>query len=996
MKKRNSVLLMCGLTATLFATASGAALSALATAKEGWSEISIASEYDYKSVIDIEDRTYNVGENSYKASALLCYPDGTVSEEKRAVLDQVGIYTVKYSVAAGDKVYADSESFVVNYPHYDVGNSKSSVKYGTPDRATNAGVVAKLTQNDSLVFTQYIDFTKISSTDNLVKGYVVPDVAGANDFTELVFTFTDSVDSSVYFKVHYYAYDWAYNTYVAANGQNQVPVGIHQNQGVHEDDGSGLWSYVSFKSTGQNGVVAPDATQLFISMNYAEKKVYTVGYPEQKTEIVDLDDTSVMKNAWTGFPSGKARLSVDAYNYTGSTATVCITEVYGIDDLTNNEFLDTDRPALTIDDEYAGGMPPALKGYSYKIPGATAYDAYAYDCDVKVSVWYNYGAEGSVCVPVQDGKFVTDQVGTYGIVYDAYDKVGNHTSEVRYVVAYDTVSDAVFDVPAEAARSAKLGEWVRIFDIDADGITGGSGKKTVRTYLEVNGSREEVSGGFRATEKETYRVIYAVTDYVGKTTEKWYDVTVTDNDRPVLETDYDVYPVYISGGEYAIPSYYAYVTKNGKLVRELCSVEIEDGNGIKTYTAGDRVTLAVKNNGDPIKFSVISNGVTLVSREAIGITAWVKEEAGTRFHLENYLVGDGFEAEKTSNGLVLTAVGDAMRFTFANALSSRHLSMRVGGIKGATQNATLCVRLFDAIDNNTGLSLTLGGGNTAYAEIEGNRYDLPETAFDETATFEITYIGNVITVNGTEIPLKRFGGFEREKIFLAVEYAGYGNAAGITFASVGNCNFNTAQTDRFAPVINPTHETGGVQMRGTEYVLYAPVAYDVYSPNLEYYLTVTAPDGSFVKDGNGLTLDRVDPTKDYVIRLDEIGEYKVEYEIAEAKSFVSRQNKASLNYSLFIEDEESPVISWKGNFPTELTVGEMFIVPEYEVSDNYSSAENMIVRVFVETPAGQMIMLPGNSIQMTHEGEYEVRVMVVDEAGNIASCVKHINVKRAK
>ena len=155
--------------------------------------------------------------------------------------------------------------------------------------------MAKLTQNDSLVFTQYIDFTKISSIDNLVKGYVVPDVAGANDFTERVFTFTDSVDSSVYFKVHYYAYDWAYNTYVAANGQNQVPVGIHQNQGVHEDDGSGLWSYVSFKSTGQTGVDAPDATQLFISMNYAEKKVYTVGYPGQKTEIVDLDDTSVMK-----------------------------------------------------------------------------------------------------------------------------------------------------------------------------------------------------------------------------------------------------------------------------------------------------------------------------------------------------------------------------------------------------------------------------------------------------------------------------------------------------------------------------------------------------------------------------------------------------------------------------------------------------------------------------------------------------------------------------
>lgn len=996
MKKRNSVLLACGLTAAMLAAASGAGLLALANATDGWSDSSVGSEYAYKSVFELENRTYSVGGNSYGASALLCYPDGTVSEEKQAVLDQVGVYTVKYSVAVGEKVYADSESFVVNYPHYDVGNSKSSVRYATPDRATNAGVVAKIAQGDSLVFTQYIDFTRLPDTENLVKGYVVPDVAGANDFTELVFTFTDSADASVYFQVHYYAYDWTYNTYVAANGQNQVPVGVHQNQGVHEDDGSGLWSYVSFKSAGQNGVDAPDATQLFISMNYAEKKVYTMGYPGQKSEIVDLDDVSLMKNVWTGFPSGKARLSVNAYNYTGATATVCFTEVYGIDDLSKNEFIDTDAPTLTVDDEYEGNMPPALKGYSYEIPAASAYDAYAYGCDVKVSVWYNYGADGSVSVPVRECKFVTDRVGTYGIVYEAYDKVGNRASTVRYVVAYDTLSEAAFELPAEAARSAKQGEWVQIFDIDESGITGGSGKKTVNTYLEINGTREAVSGGFRATEKGTYRVIYAVTDYVGKVTEKSYEVTVGDNDRPVLEQDYDVYPAYISGGEYAIPAYYAYVAKNGKLERELCSVQISDGNGNKICTAGDRTTVSVKNNGDPVKFTVTCNGVTLAVHEAVGITAWMKEEAGTRFHLENYLVGEGFTTEKTPNGMVLTATEDAMRFTFANALSSGHFTMRIGGLKGAAQGATLCVKLFDAADRNAGIVLTLGGGSTAYAETEGVRYALPGSTFGENGTFEITYAEGALTVNGREVPLNGFEGFAREKIFLAVEYAGYGDGAGLTFAGVGNCNFNTAQTDRFAPMILPTHEAGGVQPRGGEYVLYAPVAYDVYSPDLEYYLTVTAPDGSFVKDENGVTLDRADPTVDYVVRLDDIGAYKVVYDVAEAKSFVSRQNNASLTYTLIVEDEESPTILWKGDFPAELTAGEMFVLPEYEVSDNYSSAENVIVRVFVETPANQLIMLPGNSIRMTHEGTYEIRVMAVDEAGNITSYVKHVNVTGAK
>ena len=994
MNKKKSFCIFGFLAAFVVAAASGIGIMTSASMKAGWSSISIENEYKYKSDFEIENRTYTVGSETYTASSVLYYPDGTVSTDINNVLNEVGKYTVKYSVRAGENVYADSKSFIVNYPHYDVGSSKSSVNYCVPDGASTAGVVAKLTQNDSLVFTKYIDFTKVTPDDNLIRGYVIPDVAGSNDFTELVFTFTDSEDSSVYFKVHYYAYDWAYNTYVAANGQNQTPMGINQTQGLHEDDGYGLWSYVSFKSAGSSGVVAPDVTQLFISMNYAEKKVYTLGYPGNKTEIIDLDDTSVVKNAWTGFPSGKARLSVDAYNYTGATATICITELFGCDDLSNNVFIDDDKPVLHIDDEYAGNMPDALKGYSYSIPEATAYDAYAYDCDVKVSVWYNYGMDNSVSVKVKDGKFVTDKVGTYGILYEAYDKIGNCSSEVRWVIAYEQISDISFNVPDNT--SAKLGEWVVVPEIDENTIEGGSGKKSIKTYVEIGGKREEISGGFRATETGVSRVIYVVTDYVGKAWEKSYEVNITANDKPVLEQNYDVYPVYISGGTYLLPEYYAYVTKNGKLVKELCKVEVEDGNGKKTYTAGENANIVVSNNGDPVKFTVISDGNILASHEAIGVAAWVQEEAGNRFHLENYLAGEGFSTEKTSNGMILTAVNDQkMSFVFGNALSSRHLTAAFGGFKGITQNSRFKINIYDATDKTVGMSLVLGGKDAAFVETEGVRHELTGVTFDENGTFTITYTNNKITVNGTEIALKKFGGFDNEKVFLEAEFSGYGENAGLTFISVGNCNFNTAQSDRFAPIITSTHETGGVQVKGSEYTLYSPIAYDVYSPNLEYYLTVFAPDGSFAKDINGVVLNKVDPTVNYVIGLSDIGEYKVEYVIAEAKNFLTRQNKSSLKYTLIIADEDAPELIWKGSFPTELTVGDTFIVPEYEVSDNYSSKENIIVRVFVETPASQLIMLPGNSIQMTHEGVYEIRVMAVDEAGNITNYIHHINVRRA-
>lgn len=993
MTKKKSFLLVGLATISVAALATGAGIVSSANAAEGWSETSFAAEYGYKSDFTLQKRTYTLGKNTYDATAVLCYPDGSVSAEETQTLSQVGTYTVKYSVQAGDKAYAAAESFCVQYPTYDVGN-KSSVAYGTPATATHAGVVAKLAQNESLVFTQYIDFTEIKSEDVLVQGYVVPSTAQANDFTELVLTFTDSVDSSVYFQVHHYAYDWAYNTYIAANGQNQVPVGNNQTQGLHKDDGYGTWSYVSFKSVGQSGTVAPDETQFFVSMNYAEKKVYGQGYPDKKTEIIDLDDLTQMGEAWTGFPSGKARLSVSAYNYTGSSATICITEVAGIDDLQQTVYADTGKPVISVDEEYAENMPVALKGAQYAIPTATAYDAYAGECDVDVSVWFNYGMENAVNVSVRDGKFTTDKVGTYGIVYEARDKVGNVAEEVRWVVAYEKISDAEFALPSELPESVRIGEWVNVPDVDEETITGGSGKKTVQAYAEWNGARTEITdGGFRAEHIGVYRVVYVATDYVGKQTEKSCALTVTESDTPILEKDFDVQPIYVSGNEYVLPSYAVYSYENGALKKAACQVVVTDGAGTKTYTAGEKATLKVNENEDTIAFAVQYGGKTLATHEAKGILAWVQEDVGLRFHLENYFVGDGFEKEKTENGMVFEATGDDFSFAYANALSAEHISMEIGEFKNFTNNTRLRVRLRDAQNEDCYVLLTIGKNDKGvYAETAGGRVAI-ENADLETGSLSIEFLNNAFTVNGAACASTNFVGFESDKMILQIDSEGCGEKGGFNFKQLGNCPFSTARSDRIGPYLAAKTETGGTYQKGDKYTIVAPIAYDVYSPNMKYTLTVTAPNGEPMKDENGVTLNEVDPTKNYVVCLGDIGEYTVLYTAAESDEFLSRPNKITLQYTLKVSDEVAPTIGWNEAFPTELQVGSMFIVPQYTVSDNYTLAENIIVRVFVETPEGQLFMLPGNAIKMTHVGVYEVRVMVVDEAGNITNDIHHITVR---
>lgn len=1005
MKKKQILLLPALATASVVAFATGMGIVTSADAQDGWSDVSIEATYSYKEEFVVSDRTYTVGGKTYDASVLVYYPDGSVSTDECLVLDQAGNYAVKYSVKAGESVYTDTQCFLVQYPSYDVSLAKSSLSYGTPSRATTPGVMARISQNDALTFTQYIDFTKVTAEDKLIEGYVTPDTAGALDFKELIFTFTDSEDDSIYFQVHHYAYDWTYNTYVAANGQNQKPTGLDQgkNNLVQEDNGYGTWSYISFNSVGrkdlskpETAILAPDAAKFYVTMDYEKKEIYVHGYPNEKTLCIDLDSANIAGD-WTGFPSGKARVSVSADSYVGSTANVCVTSVYGIDDLSENVYLDTVAPTVTVDEHFAEAMPDGLKGSAYAIPSATAYDAYAYERDVNVSVWLNYGMSNSVQIPVTDGTFTPNVVGTYTIVYEATDAVGNVGQAIKHVSVFDEISDAAFELPTEKTTEAKTGEWVSVPAIDAANVTGGSGEKTIKTFVEKNGERKEIQGGFRAEETGEYRVVYVATDYIGKKTEKSYTVTVTVGNVPVLERDFDVYPAYISEQSYLLPSYSAFVYENGKLNKELCDVVVKDANGTNTYKAGSQVTIAVNANGDKVTFEIQCRGKVLAKHESVGVQALVQEGTKRLFHVENYLVGEGFTqpVEKLqSGGLSVQATAkDGLAFTFANAVSVRYASLKMQQFIGWTNDASVSVTIADVLDSSRCVKVVLRrAGNNLSAEIEGVTHTLA-SVFNDESTLEIVYQGNAFTVNGESFALANFAGFESDKAFVSVSYEGYGEDASFVFSEFGNCRFNTANTDRIKPILFSESETGGTFRVGDTYVVRAPISYDVYSPNTVYTLTVTDGAGKIVKDVNGVLLENVDPTKDYEIVLSQIGNYVVYYETEEAASFVvTKPNAATLRYSLAVADEEAPKISWKGKFVTSLTVGEVFVLPNYKVKDNYSSAENIIVRAFVDTPEGQMIMLPGNSIEMTHVGVYQVRIMVVDEAGNVYSETHLVNV----
>ena len=98
----------------------------------------------------------------------------------------------------------------------------------------------------------------------------------------------------------------------------------------------------------------------------------------------------------------------------------------------------------------------------------------------------------------------------------------------------------------------------------------------------------------------------------------------------------------------------------------------------------------------------------------------------------------------------------------------------------------------------------------------------------------------------------------------------------------------------------------------------------------------------------------------------------------------------------------------------EKKVGEYMILPTYEVSDNYTSSENIHKIVSVVDPSGKTYYLdntteanrdvdlngkpipPVNAFKAMQVGKHTVTIMVVDGAGNITSFTYDVNVKEAK
>lgn len=982
---------------------------------EKWSKVDIAESYIYGETFVVPERTVTVGNSSVEALSVVTCPSGKVTQAKSLRLGDMGDYTVRYYAKIGSKQYAKEETFSVKGVGYKVKSTLSSVSYGKYSEfgADSEGLNVKLSNKDELEFTKLIDVDGLDRTNAIVKFFITPEQQGTADFDKLTFRLTDAADNSVYLDIEVNRSQFAGNglgtSWVMAGGNGQDMVGEEAGKMIHVNDNVGTPVNGSFVAQDNSGSWSgpasnhsPDRYIIGLYYDSASNTVYT-----NSTKVSDLDDPNFYKDLWSGFSSGKARLSVRASGYSGATANFCLTEIFGMTAsyLNANTFIDVDAPTVTLPID-RDNVPTAEVGRGYPVPAATAYDDYAGECETDIKVYYGYFSGSPVSVGVKGGSFVPDREGDYAIVYSAKDGFGNSASEVVIVKAVEKIADVKVTLPENLPTEIRLGSYL---EFPAATATGGSGEINLETTVIYGGERIAAKKGFRPENAGEYTIEYTAVDYIGKKGTASFLVNATAGDKPVFIDGVTLPPVYISGGKYALPVLYANEYSSGRLNRILCDVKVSDANGVKTYRAGDEFAPTVNSSGDKIGITYIAGNAEY---DTISVPVIIGKD-GNSVLMSNYIYGEDIIADVRddngdlySSGIAVTPKAGKKKagWTFANAQVAEGVSFALTTIAGKSDFDKFGFTFVDYADGNRSVTITVEvKAREVVVTHGGNSYSL-SSAVKNGGEIAVAYSGGRITVNCNDgesvasVPLKNydngeaFNGFPSSRVFFGVYSEGNPTGTKYLVTSVCGNALSYRNNDFNEPSFSVSGDYGGKWEINSVYTIRKGVCGDTFAPSSEVEFTVTAPDGSVVKDLNGKELKSVKPDEDYKILLSSYGKYKIAYAIKEVDWL---GNSKPFNITVFVVDEEAPKIEFTSDGTTEATVGDVLIMPNFKVSDNVTAESDIKVSVYVINAQGKLIKLAdgANSIKCAYSGKYSFVVCATDAEYNSSSIVWDVIVK---
>ncbi len=983
----------------------------------------IKSAYAFGDKLTIPACTFVKEGKSAVGQSSLQYPSGVQTNKTEVSLNQSGQYALRYMAKIDGKTYVKQYDFTVKGRLASYASEKTSIQYGVCNQlgANSTGLMVRIANGDALAFDHVYDMRELSMADKLLEGFVVPTAHGSTDFAKMVFTFTDVEDPSVYmsFQGNFYDDINAHGlTYFTAGGNGQVQCGLEYVGKLHVGSNQGCMVAHSFMAR-DTGLywgaqapkdVAPDFRQFCISYDYNSNQAWAGG-----KIISDLDDSNYYDTLWTGFPSGKAKLTISAMNYNSATANMCFTSILGVD-LSAESYLDKEVPAITVDNDGYERMPNAVVGGSYPVPAATAWDMVNGECKANVSVWYNYGMQNQKMVDVTGGRFAVNSVGTYAIVYEATDSSGNVAREVLWVRAELSMYAPKLTVKLDGA-AAKTVEVGTVQILPQATVEGGSGNKTVAYTLSKGSTHYDVTEEtFRLLEKGEWTLTCTATDYVGNTAVAVCKLNGVVSGNPIAIDTPNVPTAYISGATYTLPMLYAYDYTSGAEVQKVCDVRVEYDGKTQNYQAGGSFTPVVKNHLDTMKLVYTCGGATLYETDVPVLSVFDKERipgASERyrdvisvekyFYTQDDLTLTNQYTLLDVNGLLIQAntAADNAKLVFANEQMASAFSLDMMTVPNAAKYSKMRITLTDSADRNVSVAVTLAkdDGQTLLTVGETQLSLLLDLDSASATAYSIGFAKDSLVINSTTlVPVKQtengqaFNGFPSGKIYFTIELCDVEAGAAIFVSKISSVNVDNKQ-DSTGAVITTANALVTTAVKDSVYTVQKVFVGDALCPNVQTTLTVMSPSKQIVTSVDGVELKGVDATREYQINLTEYGQYYIS--VSAAESGWKYTNTSHLEYVVTVVDGVPPTIAFDDDFETELEVGDLLEIPEYEVSDNYSPSDKITVMIMVVNPKGMPVYLYGTepSMRCEYAGIYKVYVYVYDAIGNLTTYETEITVE---
>ncbi len=971
------------------------------------STVSISgATYKQGETIEIPAASFTYGGEEYAATAVVKFPGGAVQKANNGVqLNEAGRYTVVYSAYAGEKFLSESVYFDVTGASFGFSGAKSSATYGVDNSQYNtgkSGIMLSLAANETFTYNALVDLNSFTADDPAVSLFLLPQTQGEYDARKLYIRFTDAYDPENYITVLAQGVtntstdlNWAHSTaYLQAGAPNQTMIGIEANSSggnIHRNDVYGKQIYFSFFGDNAAGECVVGEQSIDLSFDLEQKQVLTKDGRGGSNLVVDLDDPEYQtQSLWEGFTTGLVYISLYADEYVNESMGVMITKL-GNCDLSLSEYSDTTKPTVAIDYDESS-LLQGLAGYSYPVFDATAFDDYDGGLPVSVRVFYGYYSSNRFEIGVNDGRFATQRAGLYTVEYTATDKSGNTavaTVDITVTGEAAPISVSVTE-PTAPGDGFVAGETVELTGAE---ISGGVGELALTVTVESeDGDIYSVEdNSFRPLTAGKYTVEYKVTDFVGQSVSESYHLEIVENANPVFMTDAVLPKYFVENSPYVLPSLSAVALSDGSSIN--AEISVNDGNGERSVAGG---MYYPKANADGVTV-ITYTATTATGEKSVSYTVPVISGArnGTSVDLGKYFYSDTLE---------ITAGADGYRFTASNAVSGNagfeyilplyadglNISFYVDGAANGFDSLTLI--LTDYSDRGKSVRLTFEktanasilkiNGKTVSDAAVGFNGDLFQFTYSDTA-YTVSDGANILGTISSYANGPAFNGFESGLVYLSMELEGISSDSSFCISAINGQRFNSGiSVDTVRAAMFVEYEPTRRGYIGQQVSLAKALAVDVLDPYVSCYITVLDADGNTVCADDGTYLDRAPADKEYSFTVTQYGSYVVIYQ-----AFGSDMRKTEESYSVEVYDDVAPVLTVSGAVPSSAKVDKRVELPAASAVDNIDG--EVTVYVYIASPAAAMLAADsdgngGFSFTPESRGEYRVRYVAVDAAGNIA------------